>query len=293
MKVALIGYGDWAKLLEKYLEASNDFDLLHIYSRSIKNHPKGTTNIDVILNKQIEAVFIAVPIVHLENYTRQFLNANKHVFCEKPLTTNPEVVTELFTLAKKQNVALYVNYIYTQSPSINYLKCNLGKVGKIKALNFNLKQFGKFYDSHNAFEILGCHLFAVYFFFFEKTTLTKSEIIFNNQFENKTMHVSVKNKDHIANFTADLLSVEKQRSIQIIGDKGMLYFSPLSEQTIYFYKKEADNTYSLEFVKSFEESNNITNALNYFSNSIKNNEVVGNRNIAFQVSQLLNKTMND
>lgn len=293
MKVALIGYGDWAKLLEKYLEASTVFNLQIIYSRSIKNHLKGTTDLNAVLNSDIQAVFLAVPIANLVNYTEQFLDAKKHVFCEKPLATNPKVVSKLYNLAYSKNVVLYVNYIYTQSPSINYLKSNLESVGVIKSLNFNLKQFGKFYGSHNAFEILGCHMFAVYFYFFENINIEKQQTSFKNLYDGKIMYLHMKNKHHQASFTADLMSVEKQRSIQIIGDKGMLYFSPLLEKTVSFYHKNKDDTYTLQTLKSFDESNNIENGLNYFYESVKGSYNNLNETVSINVSNLLNKAEND
>ena len=96
-KCGLLGYGYWGKILSKYIEESDLFDLKLVYSSKL-SIPKGTQNINDFFNSDIEVVFIALPSELHYNYVKLFLNQGIHVFCEKPMSSEPDQVFELFSI---------------------------------------------------------------------------------------------------------------------------------------------------------------------------------------------------
>ena len=133
MKTGLIGYGYWGKILFSKLEKLSSVKFV-------------CTSKDDYLSKLdlVEWVFIATPNETHYKIVKECISKGKNVFCEKPLTLSYKDSLELFLLAEKYNVKLYVddvfNYrheskiisrregilnVYWASPTTNYLYNNL------------------------------------------------------------------------------------------------------------------------------------------------------------------------
>ena len=157
MEVAIVGYGYWGKILKKYLDESGLFEVVGIcdplYEKSLKLE-------EILNNSNIESIFVCNPIDMHYSTVKILLESKKNVFCEKPLSKSHKESIELFEIAKKNNVTLYVDYIYTNSPSINKIKEMKKKLGKILYIEANINQFGNFYENDDVFDVLGVHLIS-------------------------------------------------------------------------------------------------------------------------------------
>lgn len=287
--VGLIGYGYWGKLLAQYLEASCFFELKHIYS-SKPSTPKRATDISSLFGKDIEAIFIASPANTHYDYTKTFLKHGKHVFCEKPLSCKTAEINEVFDLAKTKGLALHVNYIYLQSPSINFIKHSLSQIGDVRHVESLMSQYGKFYNEQNAFEILGCHLLSVYFYLFPEIVTHDLEINFQSDVKKNSLFVQ-KLKLNLNNFNAlfdvSLEHPDKKREIHIIGEKGIMSFNPEKSNTVVRYGFQDQRLIELNN-KFFDEKNNISSALDYFGKMILGKEK-GYESVIKKVSNILEK----
>ncbi|KAF7588599.1 hypothetical protein BBP40_005484 [Aspergillus hancockii] len=116
--VAIIGSGNFAR--EEHLpgvQASKEFDLKAIYSRSLQSAEKlaaGVSGIDLysedsvpgksyddLLSRQdIAAVIIALPILAQPNFIRKALAAGKHVLSEKPIAKDLDTAQDLIQFYK-------------------------------------------------------------------------------------------------------------------------------------------------------------------------------------------------
>ena len=119
MKCVLIGYGYWGKILERYIKESSFFKLSGIYDPLLEDKLEMT---EILTDKSIECAFVCNPIDEHYSTVKLLLEHGKHVFCEKPLSKKLEESMELLNLAKKNNLTLFTDYIYTVSPSINEIK---------------------------------------------------------------------------------------------------------------------------------------------------------------------------
>lgn len=84
----------------------------------------------------IDIVYIALPNhLHFE-WTKKALLKNKHVLCEKPLTTNVEEAIELQDLANKQQCHLFEGFMYQYHPQIEVLKqmIDQGILGELQTI---------------------------------------------------------------------------------------------------------------------------------------------------------------
>ncbi|WP_373002810.1 Gfo/Idh/MocA family protein [Sulfurimonas sp.] len=169
MKVALIGYGYWGINLAKAIDNTVGYELINIfdehadrvseakklYDFEIKN------SLDEVLSSNIDAVFIATPPATHYDIAKQALEANKHIFVEKPFTLNLDDAYKLINLAEKKNLKYMVDHIFLYSEPIKYLKQNLDKFGDIVYINARRINLGLFQYSTDVIWDLAVHDLAI------------------------------------------------------------------------------------------------------------------------------------
>merc|ERR1711991_10294 len=67
---------------------------------------------ELIKKNELDWIFIATPNSTHYQIVKKCLNSNLNVFCEKPITENFKKAKELFEIAKKNKVNLYVSDVY-------------------------------------------------------------------------------------------------------------------------------------------------------------------------------------
>ena len=103
MQVGLLGYGYWGKILLSKLEKLDDIEVMW----TCTSQDEWWTNVI-----DLDWVFIATPNdIHYEQ-AKHFIEQGVNVFCEKPLTPTYEQSKELFDLAEKHDVKLYVDDVF-------------------------------------------------------------------------------------------------------------------------------------------------------------------------------------
>lgn len=293
IKCALIGYGYWGKIIEKYIIASQYFELVCICGREMEMELLSKS-------KELEAVFICTPIKTHYEIARLFLGEGIHVFCEKPLAKNLDEVRELISLATEKEICLYTDYIYTVSESINYIREKLPEIGTIKMVEGTIEQFGNFYPDDDVYEVIGVHMLSVMADFFgeivERVKITRECILRRDE---KGNALETRLEAHFCNdmqmsFVFSLVSEKKCRKLKIIGENGILNFNMLGENTVskVLLKKEYVG-YSIADLenKKYDESNNIRRALEDFSERICNRRL-GNTELTERVALLLKEIKN-
>lgn len=110
------------KKLEKF---KNDYGLNIFYSFD-----------DLINNPNIDVLYIPLPPALHYPYAKKALLKGKHVFLEKPLTTNLEHTKELISIAKDKNLVLQENYMFQFHHQLDVIKdiISKGKLGEIRLI---------------------------------------------------------------------------------------------------------------------------------------------------------------
>lgn len=165
MKVALIGYGYWGINLAKTISNTVGYELTTIFDEDISrvNEAKKLykfkvkTSLNNVLDSDIEAVFIATPPATHYSIAKQALEADKHIFVEKPFTLNLDDAYTLIELAQKRNLKYMVDHIFLYSEPVKYLKKNLNKFGDIVYINARRINLGLFQYSTDVIWDLAVH----------------------------------------------------------------------------------------------------------------------------------------
>lgn len=98
---------------------------------------------EMLADKNIELVIVNTPSVTHFNYTKQALQAGKHVIVEKPFTPTAAEATELIELAAKNNLKLSVYHNRRYDSDYRTIKKILeeGWLGKIVEAEFHFDRF--------------------------------------------------------------------------------------------------------------------------------------------------------
>ncbi len=290
MKIALLGYGYWGKIVFKYLKNDTFFELVKVFDMYNDKVGIFTNNIDEIMeDEEIEGVYIATPVSTHFKFIKLAIEHKKLVFCEKVLVAEMDELN--YIKEHFSNKIIESNYIYTDSPSLNYIKNNLDEIGEIKYIEGEIKQFGNFYLDSDVYSTIGCHLLSGIMHI-----LNSDEIILSVESLIKREGLVLKGimKGKISkipfSFNVDLLNYEKRRNLVFYGENGIFYFNPLDiENTVILKKFEnRSNKILLEKKKNFDENNNIILALKRFKEVIKNEKEM-NLKLSITISEKLLK----
>lgn len=292
MKCILIGYGYWGKILENYLKQSDQFELAGIYRSHNQNLPDSTA----LLAEGIGCAFVCVPLCSHFNVVSSMLDSGVHVFCEKPLCHSLSETQYLFQKARYADRILFTDYIYTVSPSLQYIKNNLGILGGIKYIRMSIRQFGKFYRNENVYEVLGVHMISVLIYLFDtrrdEIHIPHVESVPGACNEAEAGIIFFKIKDIKGIIDCSLLSDKKERKIEFICDNGVMIFDMMEKYSVRIIQhiKPSQDEFQKEqkelYRRQFDEKNNLKNILESFCHAVLHRETENER-ISLQTAYVL------
>ena len=122
---------------EVYAVASRSNERLDLFSSEFNVSRRYNSYSDLVIDPDIDAVYIATPHrFHFEN-TKLCLEANKPVLCEKPFTVNAGECRQLIDMARQRNLflmeGLWTRFLPIYKTVQNWL--NNDEIGDIKLLN--------------------------------------------------------------------------------------------------------------------------------------------------------------
>lgn len=298
MNVALIGYGYWGKIIEKYIR--DKFTLKKILVRNTTEQMGCcfTEDIsDILSDSTIKAVFVCTPIDTHFDICKDLLLSGKHVFCEKPTVKTSEQLDELLEISYSKNIVLYTDYIYTNSPSINNIRLLLNTIGNIEYICGEISQFGNFYKNDSVDYVLTVHLLSILPFIYDKIIVNDCIKSNTNTLNKYIQNITLNINDNInINFITNMISNEKTRTIKFYGTNGSVIFDMMnSEYKIQYHQYEKDG-YGFSSIKTkildFDESNNLQYAINDFYKIVDNNNNTDNIRISKFVCDILDRLNN-
>lgn len=271
---AIVGYGYWGHIVEKYLINSEFFHLKYICSPRYTNT---VTLKSLLQDRDLDAIYVCTPIDTHYEITKAALQHGKHVFCEKPLSKSLIEAKELVSLAYSKNLCLYTDYIYTVSPSINFLREHISLLGNISFIHGEILQFGNFYKNDSVQEVLGAHLFSAILYILDSLEIPQILDYYpihtsTYKSEAAVMLLRLSSVPRI-NIICSLVSAIRSRKIIIEGSNGTLIFNPLGEYTAEMILiKRGDEDYVIQEKEQvfFDENNNLNFVIADFYNQIQN-----------------------
>lgn len=294
MKVALLGYGYWGKVLQRYLDLEKRVELKWIYDPNVSCQERFTNKIlDLENDREIEAVFIAAPVQNHRELCERMLCAGKHIFCEKPAVKTIEEWRKIQILAQYKKRVFFTDYLYTCSPGIQFIKEHLKDIGELYSITGNIEQFGKFYEDQSVYEVIGLHWVSAIFYLVGTTMSQTTFQTFVNSEQEKCFYgqasFTLNNKIKVI-LLCNLISEKKIRTLQLYGERGSFFYD-MSEKfpvkLIRYERKGYHIERKEEYNYSFDEKNTVALAICKFLEDIQQKRYSSNMELSQQVQNWL------
>ena len=226
--VAIVGIGYWGKKL--VYEFSKIANVKFCYSEGNssninwlhKNYPKikHCKNFQDILNDStIDGIVIATPIETHFEYALKVLQAKKHVYIEKPISTTKKQGQKLLKVAKENNLEIFVGHIFLYHPVLTRLKKIMQKE-TIDSIYLGWHRFGPFKEKLSL-DLLSHFIIILQEFFNQpKKLILKSKIGYVTDCDILSLHVKFQKKINCV-IELNRVSYHKQREIIIKSDKNL------------------------------------------------------------------------
>src|SRR3989338_1813097 len=136
VKIGLIGSGKWGVNHARIFSKLNNLFAISDVNEEKKKiadeyHVKFFNNYRDML-KEVDAVSIVAPTDKHYEIVKDCLEADKHVFVEKPITADSMQAQELVNLAKRKNLILAVGYLFRFNAAVKKLKEEIKNIGDIQ-----------------------------------------------------------------------------------------------------------------------------------------------------------------
>jgi len=156
VRFGMIGYGYWGPKVLRNLEHLPQAEVLTLCDlnvaarkRAHKDYPQIEIVSDpneVLTSPEIDAVAVVTPVWTHYELAKAALENGKHVFVEKPFTSNTAQAEELIELADKKNLKIMVDHTFLFTPAVRKIRelldeNTLGKLYYYDSMRVNLGLF--------------------------------------------------------------------------------------------------------------------------------------------------------
>jgi predicted dehydrogenase len=132
MRVGLIGFGYWGKILSRYFSETQGIDLFSIADTSFERREEAgrlfpraslaSGTAEFLGNSEMDAVAIATPANTHYRIAKAALEAGKHIWVEKPVAETANQAKALLVLAQQRKLVLFIDHTFLYSGCIILIK---------------------------------------------------------------------------------------------------------------------------------------------------------------------------
>jgi predicted dehydrogenase len=265
MRVGVIGYGHWGKVLirnfDKVIKEFDTGSMIYVHDPFVSVQDRiAFSDLDIFLNN-VDIVVIATPAEVLYPYSKHILESDKHVFCEKPIL-HPCYLDKLYSLASTNNLTFFVNNLYLFNENVRLFS---ELIGDSVITHIDIDWYNGYLtrENVNVFTDLSWHALNIIYSFLPYNRYDTDDFVIANK-KNEFMTIYTNIGDVSISCKFSWLDREKIRRINIRTEDGTNFIFNESER---FIKKiEANNEIS---IGDFVEDNSVENSIRYFFNCIE------------------------
>jgi len=253
VNLGVIGYGYWGPNVARNFNSCGGAKLVTICDLNekrlklakstfpfvrVSSNPKDLLNSD-----DIQAVAIVTPVFTHYELAKAALENGKHVFVEKPFTSNAGQAEELINLALTKNLKIMVDHTFLFTGAVRKIReiINSGELGSLFFYDSTRINLGLFQHDINVVWDLAPHDFSIMNYLLDKCPVAISAQgtdHFGSGIEDVAYIAAHFNNGFIGHFHCNWLSPVKIRKTLISGDKKMLVWDDLeSDEKIKIYDR--------------------------------------------------------
>jgi predicted dehydrogenase len=257
INAGVIGYGYWGPVVARNFHDADGCQLVAIcdksaasQARAAKAFPGVQVTCDVnaiITSPDIDVVAVITPVwTHFE-LAKAALENGKHVFVEKPFTTNVAQAEELIELAARKNLQIMVDHTFLFTGAVRRIRQLIDEnaLGKLYYYDSTRVNLGLFQHDVNVIWDLAPHDLSImdYLMDAEPETVVATGQSHLNSLEDLA-YITIYFKDAmLAHINVNWLSPVKVRTTLIGGEKKMVVWNDLEvDEKVKVYDKGVDIT---------------------------------------------------
>jgi predicted dehydrogenase len=300
IKFGVVGYGYWGPNVVRNLDRLDQTKVVAVCDKSAaarrkvaKAYPDVVVTDDsavLMSSPEIDAIAVVTPVWTHYALAKAALENGKHVFVEKPFTSNAAQAQELIELAARKNLKIMVDHTFLFTGAVQKIKQLLqdGALGKLYYYDSTRVNLGLFQHDVNVVWDLAPHDLSIIDHLIQKTpeAISATGQTHLNGHEDVAFITLYFPDKVIAHINVNWLSPVKVRTTLIGGEKKMLVWNDLeADEKIKIYDKGVNVTsreglYSLlvnyrsgdMWAPQIEQIEALTRELSYFVECIAKDE---------------------
>jgi len=255
LNVAVIGAGYWGRhLVRNFATAKRcslrlvcdlDEKLLAVQKKNFPFIDTSTDLEDVLGDSKVDAVVIATDVPTHFRIAQKSLEAGKHTYVEKPLTSEAGDGKVLVELAKEKGLKLMVGHLLEYHPAVSYLKevIDKGQIGQPYYMYTQRVNLGIVRQDENAWWSLAPHDISIicYLFGSEPVLVAAHGECYLQKDVEDVVFATIKFADgKMANVHCSWLDPHKIRKVTVVGSEKMVTFDDMeTTEKVRMYDKGA------------------------------------------------------
>jgi len=300
IKFGVVGYGYWGPNVVRNLNQIDQAEVLSVCDKSAaarKRIQKTFPNVEVasdtnelMSSTEIDAIAVVTPVWTHYELAKAALENGKHIFVEKPFTSNAAQAEELINLAARKNLKIMVDHTFLFTGAVKRIRQLLDEdaLGKLYYYDSTRVNLGLFQHDVNVIWDLGPHDLSIMDHLLGETAeamVATGQSHLNGHEDVAFITVYFPDKV-IAHINVNWLSPVKVRTTLIGGEKKMLVWNDLeADEKIKIYDRGVSVTsqeglYNLlvnyrsgdMWAPKIEQSEALQRELSYFVNCITKDE---------------------
>ena len=249
--VGQIGLGYWGKNLVRNFDELAELTWLcdaspDLQAQFASRNPRARVTPDfaeLLADPGLDAVVIATPVPTHYTLAKQALEADKHVFVEKPPAMRAAEMEELLELAVERDLVLMPGHLLLYHPGVRKLKelLDAGELGDLLCVYSNRQNLGIIRRDENALWSLGVHDLSVILLLVgeePEEAIAHGSAFLNEGVEDVVFCYLRFPSGKIAHMHLSWLDPHKMRKLTIVGREKMVVFDDMElERKVTIYEK--------------------------------------------------------
>jgi len=308
IRVGVIGYGYWGPNIVRNLQSLNSAQVVAVCDRTPEaqkraKHAYSSVEVtsdaaEILRSAEVDAVAIITPVwTHFE-LAKAALENGKHIFVEKPFTSNSDQAEQLIELAQKCNLKIMVDHTFLFTGAVRKIRqlIDLGELGDLYYYDSMRVNLGLFQHDINVIWDLAPHDLSIMDYLIQnepEAVVATGETHLNSHADVAFITVYFPHNT-IAHINVNWLSPVKIRTTLIGGEKKMVVWNDLdADEKVKVYDKGVridgrEGVYELlvsyrsgdMWAPKIEQTEALKVELAYFIDCIEKNETPFNDGVA-------------
>jgi predicted dehydrogenase len=257
IRFGVIGYGYWGPNIVRNLDQLEETKVVAVCDKSAASrrrvqkayphvHVTGEPA-ELMSSAEIDAIAVVTPVWTHYELAKTALENGKHVFVEKPFTSNTAQAEELIDLAARKNLKIMVDHTFLFTGAVRKIKQVLhdGTLGKLYYYDSTRVNLGLFQHDVNVISDLAPHDLSIIDYLIQETpeAVVATGQTHLNGHEDVAFITLYFPDSVIAHINVNWLSPVKVRTTLIGGEKKMLVWNDLeADEKIKIYDKGVNVT---------------------------------------------------